>query len=860
VLILKGFFADLFLTNTIIPMPFFKYILILILFIASLRNILAQEMPPPVKNDSITLAQAYLNLTLTKEYFEGMSEERIGKILPFEMEELESITDPTFLRDNAGLCNFSWSLLYYNQAKLLFRTQKSTRRDVLIKWKEALEKSIAYFNRSKANSSWDQDNPFFELIKYEEESYTTLHRELYALRSLFTPYFNEDLYPDFKRIFLKAKNSDRFEIDSLSYLAGIYNIEYTTPIIDKEYDSNNYNFGPNTLPLVSEYNHTERDYDYHPYTDPIETAYLLDEKLDLISRYVQLKKLASKNNTDTLSWFESYRLYNDYYIFKDASLDKLFINKITKVEDPFLKTELDPKELDVLYTGLRQNFSYDSYATAQAFINLSLTQTNFDSLSNSHIASVLTSNEVELSAVTDTAFIAQNPELYHFTYSLLYENTTRLLYRTRKNIDRKRLVEWKETLEKGIDYYNKSQKEAVETDGQSRFHKLIKFQEDDVLSLSINIYDLKDQFTPYFNEDIYPDFQRIFYKAKNSDTYYFDGLKAFAGIFNIRLDLSVLENRDYAGSQYKGEISQEYDMLPKLNLTSKYLQFKFLASDQFSIPSSEFNVEQLYISYNIFLYVLEQENDEFIIRELNAKAIEILFHELQEKFHYIFESGPIPRQYGNARELDRDSDGIIDFLDRESNYFFPELAPLASASFIKRNFKPELKTLGQVDDFLKREFISAGYRDQLHYYYAADGFALTTSLERFTLDGSAVPADKRFVKSLTEEKQLSYYQIFKSMFFDLEYQYRMFALVIASNATTMSKNGMTPEFAKKLITNSYDSLPADLKNKELTNKTLSVFVYHFNLNLSNGTVELDLSGKISAQDYLKNAGLIMIIQ
>ncbi len=98
------------------------------------------------------------------------------------------------------------------------------------------------------------------------------------------------------------------------------------------------------------------------------------------------------------------------------------------------------------------------------------------------------------------------------------------------------------------------------------------------------------------------------------------------------------------------------------------------------------------------------------------------------------------------------------------------------------------------------------------------------------------------------------------MFFDVEFDYRMFAMVIASKAAAMSRNGMTPSFAQKLIENSYGILPADLTDKELKNKTLSVFVYHFRLNVNNGTVELDLSGKISAQDYLKNAGLTQLIQ
>lgn len=833
-------------------MIFSKTILVGLLLTASFAKVFCQEMPPPVKNDSITLAQAYINLTLTKEYFEGIPVERIEKILAFESDELGSITDATLLNENAALHNFSYALLFFNQAKLLFRTQKSADREELIEWKRSLEKAIEYFNISKMNSNWEQENSFFELMKFEEESYTKLHNELFELKSLFTPYFNEDLYPDFKRIFLKAKNSDSFHMDSLSYFAGIYNIEFNTSILNKEFDYYNYNFGPNTLPLTSEYNHTERDYDYYPGTDPIETAYLLDEKLDLISRYVQLKSFASKSNTDSLSWFESYRLYNDYYIFKDNSLNKLFINKITKVEDSFLKTELDSAELDVLFAGLRENFSFASYATAQAFINLSLIQTNFESLSNSHITSVLASNELELSEVKDTAFIAQNPELYNFTYSLLYENTARLLYRTRKNIDRKRLVEWKETLEIGIEFYNISQKEREDN---KLFHDLIKFQVEDVNNLASNVYNLKNQFTPYFNEDIYPDFQRIFYKAKSSNIYDFAGLKSVAGIYTIRLDLSVLENKEYEASPYTGEISQENYMLPKLDLTSKYLQFKFLASDQFTIPSG-FDVDFLYSSYNEFLNELDREEDDFIKRELNNEAIELLFQQLQKKFPYEFERSTFVLDSNSTESPD--SYAAASLIKRPF-YFFPEFAPLASASYIKRNFKPELKTLGKVDEFLRKEFLTAGYKDQLHYYYASDGFAITTSLERFKVDGSAVEPDQRFVKKITDDQKLSYYEIFKTMFFDVEFDYRMFALVISSNATTMSKDGMTPEFAEKLIENSYDVLPADLTNKELPNKTLSVFVYHFHLNVNNGTVELDLSGKISAQDYLKKAGLLKII-
>lgn len=197
---------------------------------------------------------------------------------------------------------------------------------------------------------------------------------------------------------------------------------------------------------------------------------------------------------------------------------------------------------------------------------------------------------------------------------------------------------------------------------------------------------------------------------------------------------------------------------------------------------------------------------------------------------------------------------------QEEYNFFPEVAPLASARTTSRNYKAELETLGQVDDFLTEEFLAAGYKDQLHYYYAAAGYAMTSSLERFNPDGAPVSADKRFVKSVTDKDNLSIYETFKSMFMDLEFDYRMFALVIDSKETVMSRNGMTPSFAQDLIKNSFDSLPSELKSKKLSNKVLSVFVYHFHQNDIGQVPELDLSGKISTLDYLKRAGLSKIIQ
>jgi len=69
-----------------------------------------------------------------------------------------------------------------------------------------------------------------------------------------------------------------------------------------------------------------------------------------------------------------------------------------------------------------------------------------------------------------------------------------------------------------------------------------------------------------------PDFSAHFFKRlKNQKSMIFDGVKAFAGIYNIRLDMSVLEKYSVTRLDYWiviEIISQEYKMLQKLDLTS----------------------------------------------------------------------------------------------------------------------------------------------------------------------------------------------------------------------------------------------------------------------------------------------------
>ena len=159
---------------------------------------------------------------------------------------------------------------------------------------------------------------------------------------------------------------------------------------------------------------------------------------------------------------------------------------------------------------------------------------------------------------------------------------------------------------------------------------------------------------------------------------------------------------------------------------------------------------------------------------------------------------------------------------------------------------------------MRKVLDQAGFGANAHYYYALDCFALGTSLEKFKKEGS-ISAEKRFIKTFSDQK-FSYYEVFKSMFFDLEADYRMFIFIVASEGAEVSNDAMIAGRAEALIHLNHKTLPEDLKVKNLSHKKLTALVYHFHQNDIAQVPELNLSGNLSLKEHLKNAGLTALIK
>ncbi|PZX61058.1 hypothetical protein LV84_00046 [Algoriphagus ratkowskyi] len=499
----------------------------------------------------------------------------------------------------------------------------------------------------------------------------------------------------------------------------------------------------------------------------------------------------------------------------------------------------------------------DTSTLAQAYINLYLTETYFDSLPSARIKKILAFENDELKSINDRTFIRVNSTLYNFTNALFYQNQSKFYFHEQGEITRSFLRRLKSNLGRGISYYNAAKIDQFGTFQKERsmLYEMIKFDSESNNELNSEIRSLKSKFNTLFNEDIFPDFKRVFLAAKNSDSFYLDSLSYFSNIYDMPLSREILRNTpDFKPFSFENSnfIKPEYIADSRLDIISRYIQLKYLASKKTRV-SRNFNKTFLYDAYDDFIRQVRMENDQFIREELNSRVCKMLLNELTSKF---------PRD----KELDEMANAMPPMAmvnlppTNMQNYFFPNPAPLGSAKLIISNYKPSLSTLGQVDSFLSTNFNGAGFKNELHYYYAMDGFALTTTLEKFNKDGSAVPIERRFIKNLGGEGKFSFYETFKSMFFNIESEYRMFALIIASKSAAISNEGMSAGFAGQILENSYDALPVDLKTKNLPIKTLSVFVYHFHQNDIGEVPELDLSGSLTVSDHLKSAGLSQIIQ
>lgn len=513
----------------------------------------------------------------------------------------------------------------------------------------------------------------------------------------------------------------------------------------------------------------------------------------------------------------------------------------------------------------------DSLTLSQAFVNLALTQQYFNALQNERVVKIIPYEENELKSIVDSGFIKGNLSVVNLSHSLLELNKVKLMLRTKTDSSRNTLLQWKELLTTSIQHFNDARLsayfyEATDPspigDAKRSLNEFIGLHDTLAENIKIDLRNIRASLAPWFNQNIYPDFQRIFYSVKQTEQLRFDSLSYYTSLFNLPLSRHILDMKEEVRKRNLESVAENFTVNSffntdkKLELISKYLQLYYLAGKQSNIKINPEEQNILFNNYFMFNddldhYLESGLVDSFFIKEINSSTSKRLYRRLRKKY-------PLKDMSGNPKLMA--SPNMMATERGEGKYFFPIPAPRPSALLYIENFKPALNTYKQVDNYLTNIFNSAGYNGRMHYYYVKAGYAITTSLEKINADGSPASSPQRWNVSVGGNGSFSLYQTFKSIFFETESNFRIFALVVSPNKATVQSSASSLAAMNELIQYSYPSLPEDLENVVPPTKTLSILVYQYKQSDVGKVPMLDVKNPIPVQKHLTNSGLGALLQ
>lgn len=483
----------------------------------------------------------------------------------------------------------------------------------------------------------------------------------------------------------------------------------------------------------------------------------------------------------------------------------------------------------------------DSLTLAQAFVNLTLMNEKFDTIDAERASNILVYENKELTSITSNYLIDEDSQLLDFSWSLWYLAKSRHLSVTNSNTNRKELINWKNNLDQAGKYLYQVPDPVYEF---APFNQFINFSNESILNQWSRLYSLKEDFTPIFNKDIYPDFQRIFFTAIKKNNYYLDSLGYFCSLYNIHFSKSILDEQEgiYSNDYDYDENFYEYDLSVALDLISWYLQLDYIAKGKIVIIDTNSVYNAYYVFESNLIYYNRTEKDKFFIKYLNQKTCLKLLNEIQNRFPYNFEDDGIA-----------DSGVQPDLSDIDGGpYYFPIPAPFPTDKVAIKHFKPELKTLQQVDEHIRACFEQAGYKGRLHYFYIEEpGFAVTTEIERINSDASPASGTNRWDLKSSSNDELSLYNIFRLMFFSTEANYRLIACIVSAKEIETTNQPISMMDMSNLLKKSYSALPADLENQVLIDKTLTILLYYFTQSDVGKVPVLNRNTILTVDDHLK---------
>jgi hypothetical protein len=518
----------------------------------------------------------------------------------------------------------------------------------------------------------------------------------------------------------------------------------------------------------------------------------------------------------------------------------------------------------LFFCSLAKVQANDSLALAQSYINLALTVEYFDSLSADRISHILPYVGSELDKITHEQFRRENAVLLLLSEAQLQFLEAKYSFANRKSVTRPQLLYWKAQLDSVNSLVNDIWDISKPSDWKSNdYYKLIGLTKENFERLTDGISKFKDELNTQINLNLYPDFKRMYFKAKNRGNYQFDSLQYLVGLYGMSLYFEILENSDFPREKIPSKNNPtgtlRYELAQGIALINQYLQLDYIAKKAKHVDSrpelhnsmaklrAQFNPEDSLNFNDLFgLYRQDIPKDEFFRTEFSAKNLDDLSKKLNKKF---------PLRPGETLRLDLSQNAGMGLEPKPAveKYYFPKVAPFPSSKIAIPDFLPTTERLGDVDTHIRKSFEEAGYRGRLHYYYLHEpGFAVTTGIERIQKNGSPVsPEDTRWDLRGNPNGSFSLYQVFRSIFFATESDFRLIACVVSAKEALTSNTASGMEVFIEMQKKSYAALPNDLRDIRMKDKTLTILVYHFFQSDIGQVPVLDQSKRLTVYQHLE---------
>ena len=518
----------------------------------------------------------------------------------------------------------------------------------------------------------------------------------------------------------------------------------------------------------------------------------------------------------------------------------------------------------LFFCSLARVQANDSLALAQSYINLALTVEYFDSLSSDRVSRILPYLDGELKSISNKKFREENQVLLLLSEAHLQFLEAKHSFVNRKSVTRLQLLQWKAQLDsvnQGVEEINRVSTPRTWQDNE--YYTLIGVTRENFSRLTRGANEMKDQLNTLINLDLYPDFKQIYFQAKDQKKYAFEELQKLAGLYGMSLEFSTLQlgNFKLKNTSIPNTIppTTDYELSQSLHLISQFLQLEYIANHARSLKSTLDLYDALFVfesrinsqdslEFNNSEYAFREDipKDDFFRTEFSPEKIMSLRQKIERRFPLgedLIEKEKrfISATMGSPRPSQSDK------------FYFPKVAPLPSSKIAIPNFLPTTERLGDVDIHVRRSFEEAGYRGRLHYYYLHEpGFAVTTAIERIQKNGSPVsPEDTRWDLRGNPNGSFSLYQVFRSIFFATESDFRLIACVVSAKEAITSDTASGMEVFIEMQKKSYSALPNDLRDVRMKDKTLTILVYHFFQSDIGQVPVLDQSKRLTVYQHLE---------